>query len=228
MAYARDMNIEAESAIDELQEQLDVQDSLVNSVHRRNIATLDFLDEVSSLSERVASNNSPSHSRRSVSALKCLENSLLYQQDRLYADLHRCTEDITALLLAEHENTSDSVSIINDVTTKPIEAEVGALLAVVIYELVQNSILHAFIGRPLGNFIKISVQAVDRPAESSVHYRLAVNDNGVGLPEDFLQARHGGAAVVELIANRLGGNLVCPDSDGSEIILTFNRSAFEA
>ena len=228
MAYARDMNIEAESAIDELQEQLDVQDSLVNSVHRRNIATLDFLDEVTSLSERVVSNNSPSHSRRSVSALKCLENSLLYQQDRLYADLQRCTEDITALLLAEHENTSDSVSIINDVTTKPIEAEVGALLAVIIYELVQNSLLYAFIGRRLGNFIKISVQAMDRPAESSVYYRLAVNDNGIGLPKDFLQATHGGAAVVELIAKRLGGNLVCPDSEGSEIILTFNRSAFEA
>ena len=228
MAYARDMNIEAESAIDELQEQLDVQDSLVNSVHRRNIATLDFLDEVTSLSERVANNSSPSHSRRSVAALKCLENSLLYQQDRLYADLHRCTEDITALLLSEHENIANSVSIINDVTNKPIEAEVGALLAVVIYELVQNSLLHAFTGRPLGNFIKISVQAMDRPVESSVHYRLAVNDNGIGLPEDFLQARQGGAAVVELIANRLGGNLTCPESDGSEVILTFSRSAFEA
>jgi ligand-binding sensor domain-containing protein/two-component sensor histidine kinase len=223
-----DMNIEAESAIDELQEQLDVQDSLVNSVHRRNIATLDFLSEVTSLAEPVVGHNSPSHSQRSVSALKCLENSLLYQQDRLYADLHRCTEDITALLLSEHGSTSDSVSIINDVTTKPIEAEVGALLAVIIYELVQNSILHAFTGRPLGNFIKISVQAMDRPAESSVHYRLAVNDNGIGLPADFLQARQGGAAVVELIANRLGGNLVCPQVDGSEVILTFTRSAFEA
>ena len=228
MDYARDMNMEAESAIDELQEQLDVQDSLVNSVHRRNIATLDFLSEVTSLSEQVVGHNLPSHSRRSVSALKCLENSLLYQQDRLYADLHRCTEDITALLLSEHGSTSDSVSIINDVTTKPIEAEVGALLAVVIYELVQNSILHAFTGRPLGNFIKISVQAMDRPVESSIHYRLAVNDNGIGLPEDFLQARHGGAAVVELIANRLGGNLVCPQNDGSEVILTFTRSALEA
>jgi ligand-binding sensor domain-containing protein/two-component sensor histidine kinase len=228
MAYARDMNIEAESAIDELQEQLDVQDSLVNSVHRRNIATLDFLDEVTSLSERVANNSSPSHSRRSVAALKCLENSLLYQQDRLYADLHRCTEDITALLLSEHENIANSVSIINDVTNKPIEAEVGALLAVVIYELVQNSLLHAFTGRPLGNFIKVSVQAVDRPAESSVHYRLAVNDNGIGMPDDFLKDKNGDATLIELIANRLGGNLTCPESDGSEVILTFSRSAFEA
>ncbi len=228
MVYAREMNLEADHAIDELQEQIDVQDELISSVHQRSLATLGFLEDVSDLSDRASGDpHNKSHTRRSIQALICLENSLLYQQDRLYADLHRCTEDITSHLLTEHETDINSVSIINDVTPKPIDAKVGVLLATAIYELVENSLAHAFRDRPMGNFLKISLEAVDRPAASVVDYKLTVNDNGAGLPEEFTQVKGGGMAVLKLISEKLNGSVQHADNSGSEVSLQFSTAMLE-
>ncbi|MEP1472011.1 MAG: two-component regulator propeller domain-containing protein [Halieaceae bacterium] len=227
IAYAREMNAEAESAIDELQEQLDVQDALVNTVHRRNIATLDILDSLNQVSESVIEEAKQTHSQRSIAALKSLENSLLYQHDHLYADLHRCTDDITNSLLAESDPNGGSISIINDVTNKPIDAEVGALLSIAISELAHNSMVHAFTGRALGNFIKITLQVTEQPDQGSAHYKLSINDNGIGLPDNFLNAATEGVRILTLIRDSLNGELSRPGGTGSEVILTFTKTSFE-
>ena len=138
-------------------------------MHRRNIATLEILSSLNQTPEGILKDASAAHSRRSIAALKSLENSLLYQHDHLYADLHRCNDDIKTSVLAEGKSNSESISIINDVTNKPVDAEIGALLAIAISELAHNCFVHAFSGRTLGNFIKITLQVTEHPEQNSAH-----------------------------------------------------------
>ena len=222
-AMAKKMNMEAEHALDELQEQLEVQDSLLSAVHRRNVSSLELLRDISAMADRGNAAEGLSHSQRSISALASLEDALLHQQDRLYADMHRCAEDVAAKLLDLHQQEVTSISFINEVSTKPVEAGIGSLLAVAIYELVDNAVLHAFKTRALGNYIKVALNISAPQGSSSNQFELSVSDNGEGVSEEIFPQESGGAAVINLIAEHLNASLKVSSENGMVVTLSFSQ-----
>jgi ligand-binding sensor domain-containing protein/two-component sensor histidine kinase len=227
MTMARKMTMEAEYALDELQEQLEVQDSLLSSIHSRNVSGLELLRDISSRADHGSGSGTQSHSQRSISALASLEDALLHQQDRLYADMQRCVEDIAAKLLEQHQEEATSISVINEVSVRPVEAGTGSLMAVAIYELLDNAIVHTSKARAFGKYIKIALSISEPQGSSSRLFELSVSDNGEGGSEEIFSQTSGGAAVITLIAEHLNASLTVSSENGMVVTMVFSQPSSE-
>jgi PAS domain S-box-containing protein len=84
-------------------------------------------------------------------------------------------------------------------------------LGTVVTELVMNSLKHAFRGRPEAGEIRVSLRSERR------HFRVSVEDDGVGLPEGLDVAptsSFGFRLVRRLVESQLGGKLTIGSSPG--------------
>jgi two-component system, sensor histidine kinase PdtaS len=102
-----------------------------------------------------------------------------------------------------------------------LPSDVATTLALVINELVQNSVLHAFSDRDKG-VVEISFGYNGRSV------RLRVSDNGIGIAASGIEDRKGhlGMKIVEtLVQDNLGGLLsISSDDRGTEVQITFPLS----
>ena len=140
----------AERADDEMQEQLEIHDELVKSVYRHSVATLNLVSEVirikgSWLSEDDAQEVTDGNIKR-VDALALLEDCLYYQNELLLADLNKFTDIIVSRLLKDSPTLEETVTTINEVSSRALPFEQASPLAIAMYELLENAIQHAFEG----------------------------------------------------------------------------------
>jgi two-component sensor histidine kinase len=96
-------------------------------------------------------------------------------------------------------------------------------IGLIVTELVINAFKHAFVGEPDAGLLVVAYEA----AETS--WRLAVSDNGIGIPEGRLGldgATHGwGTVVVEALAKRLGARVeVVSNPKGTTVSITHPRN----
>jgi len=101
-----------------------------------------------------------------------------------------------------------------------LPSEQASSLALVINELIQNSIEHGFIGRPEG-LIGVDI------ATNQETYRIEIYDNGIGLPADFsTQASKSlGLQIVRtLIEDDLGGTFELYADKGTHARITIPRT----
>ncbi len=105
-----------------------------------------------------------------------------------------------------------------------VPSDVVTRLAVVLNELLQNTVDHAFPDDLLlveGRVCLVEI-LLSRDAE---HIRMMVRDNGVGVPDDFDSSSQGGLGVSivrALATSELGGEIVMrrrSDSAGSEVLI---------
>ena len=105
-----------------------------------------------------------------------------------------------------------------------VPSDVVTRLAVVLNELLQNAVDHAFPDDlPLveGRVCLVEI-LLSRDAE---HIRMTVRDNGIGVPDNFDSSSHGGLGVSivrALATSELGGEIVMrrrSDSAGSEVLV---------
>jgi hypothetical protein len=110
------------------------------------------------------------------------------------------------------------VSFVVDGHVGDLPGDLATPLAVVLNELMQNAVDHAFParddGRPVEGRVRVSLQ---RTADDLV---VVVADDGVGLPAGFdLEASSGlGLSIVHtLVASELGGSLTLRDDSGTRV-----------
>ena len=221
--------IEAEErADDEMQEQLEIHDDLVKSVYQHSVSTLNLVrDFIATKGAHRSDENALELTQASVSrveALALLEECLYYQNEVLLADLNKYTNIITTRLLKYAPGGQETITTINDVTSQPIPIGQASPLAIALYELLENSIQHAFESAAGAHYIQISFGP---GGPEGAGYRLVVQDNGAGIPAniDLLSAQTPGFAVVAAMAERLGGALSFETENGTLIAITFPRDA---
>jgi hypothetical protein len=126
-------------ADDDMHEQLEIQDELVKSAYRHNVATLALVNDMISrqghhLVDEQAQAATQGNIKR-ISALSLLENFLFYQTDNLLANLHTYAEALVSELLKDAPLERESVTTINEITPSLIPVSLASPLAIVIYEL---------------------------------------------------------------------------------------------
>ena len=113
------------------------------------------------------------------------------------------------LLLPRASVDPTTISTINLATNALIPAPVATPLAIILYELVDNALKHAFTDESAANFIQISLEL--KPATSSAADTLTVvvQDDGIGLPSrvNVHAAQSKGFGVINALCSRLGGKL---------------------
>jgi two-component sensor histidine kinase len=183
---AREMSATADQAMEDMQEEVEMQARLLENVTSRNVATLSWIAELvdrqaDTLPDALSSELAKVSLER-IQAFVCLEHALQYRHDRVLADLRSFTDECSALLLSRRSG-GNAVTLINEVTETLIDAEHAARLATVIYELLTNALNHAYADRQYGNFLRMALE-ISRTADAEVmNASITVEDNGVGLPE---------------------------------------------
>ncbi|WP_162884019.1 triple tyrosine motif-containing protein [Chromatocurvus halotolerans] len=219
---ARERTIAADSALDEMQEQLEAQDSLVRNIRERNIATFDTVAKIiQHRSDYVPDELSAEIMRGScthVHALALLERSLKYYNDSLFADLHAFTADCLSDLSVAHEH-SGSVTTINEVTSELISAENATLIGILIHELLSNAFQHAFPENSHARYLRVVMSYEDASADGSVKVRLKVQDSGSGIPEGIISELPG-LSLVRQVVDHYRGVMEVASSNGTVITIT--------
>ncbi|MGB1142678.1 MAG: ATP-binding protein, partial [Halioglobus sp.] len=157
-----------------------------------------------------------------------LENSIHYFADNPTADLNAFTNTILSQALDESPVPPHSVVTINDVTETPIPTAAASPLAIILHELIENSIKHAFSAEGDVHYLQVRLAQKTAVEMGHYHWELQVIDNGVGLePGEHKQGR--GLQVVHSLVKSLGGRIEIETGHGTHITvrLPLHRGATE-
>jgi len=147
-------------------------------------------------------------------------HEFLSQQDAEIIDVAEVAKNILDLVIQNMLEPGFNLQTIFNGETVILPSEQASSLALVINELIQNSIEHGFVGRPEG------VIGVDI-ATSQDNYRIEIYDNGIGLPPDFNQqaSKSLGLQIVRtLIENDLGGTFELYADNGTHACIIIPRT----
>jgi ligand-binding sensor domain-containing protein/two-component sensor histidine kinase len=179
---ATQMHATAEQAMDQLQEELVQEQNLVANVHAHTINTLRIITKL--LDQQACSIQDETileafrDNQQRLRCLVMLQDNLIYSASGLDINLHRFIETLLTSLLKNTRTQSFEIIPINDTLNNQMPASVGIPVALIINELINNSVRHAF-DPPLGvHGVKVSLTE----NQSQSGWLLEVSDSGVGLP----------------------------------------------
>ena len=199
---------------DDLQEQYELQDRLLQSVYHHNTSTLKLVSDcISSQSHSI-----PDHiyreaiesNTRRVDALAVLEDCIYYQGDEILADLRKYVDMIIPVLLRAAPVRAETVTTINDISARLLPVELASPLAIIVFELLENSLHHAFEPGSSANYIHLVSETEISDADDDVElYGLNIRDSGLGIPGniDLNALETSGLAIVQSLVTRLSGKL---------------------
>ncbi len=219
-------NNATEKAVDDLHDQLDYQDELVKAVYQHNVNTLDLvrdcINRESHGRPEFTTRKATVNDMNRVAALTVLEDCLFYQNETLLADLHKYTELLLVKLIDESVIPAERVITINAVSQRKLPVAVASPLALVLYELLENALTHAFSVDSPVNYLEIEMDWPERNGKPGDDMVLVVRDSGVGLPEGFSPEMAGssGLAIVALLATELSAELEFSKGQGTSVSLT--------
>jgi two-component sensor histidine kinase len=214
---ARDTAFRAQ---DDLQESHDFQDQLVMANHRHHLSTLSLIRRCLNPSAEMSSANE--HLSRCLKAMELLEQSYYFQGGSLMANLHSYTDELTGLLLRTAAVDSSAVTFINTVSPSLIPAEIASPAAIILYELLDNSLQHAFSDGSPANYVQIGLEISSENNGSLQLMRIMVQDDGIGIPGhiDVSGGDSMGFNIIDSLCDHLGGTFSASNSNGCLVEVT--------
>ncbi len=227
LKQANELQRVADRFADELQDQIDFKSKLTDSIHSYNKQLLYWAKFCTdSTVEYEAGMSGLAHDRIMfrLGVLDIVHDSLYYQGERLYANLHTCATMLVNKLCADHPAAGSRLTAVNDVPKELIPAAQAVPLAIILAELLDNSLTHAFAGTSAACFVRFSVTIAPGPGSGSDQVRLVYQDSGDGIPAglEFDSPESAGFAIIGHAANRLDCELTIGEQDRSMVIGSFD------
>jgi ligand-binding sensor domain-containing protein/two-component sensor histidine kinase len=222
----KDMFEAENKADDDMQEQLELQDELIHSAYQHNLTTLALVGDCISIQRGnepdVVVRGLNNGNAKRISALSILEDCLYYQAGGLVANLQKYTDAVLSILLRKSPLSPETIITINEIPSRLLPAKLASPLSIVIYELLENCVQHAFEKESPANYIHITMapEPADKPLAR--YLKLSVRDSGIGIPHcmEDLATENSGIAIAQSIVNKLGGTLQFSGTSGTTISLT--------
>ncbi len=136
-------------------------------------------------------------------------------------DINKFVEMSIAQLLKDSPTDPETVVTINEISGALIPAPVCSVLAVVLYEVLDNCAQHAFDSESPVNFIRLKLEESRDPITADHIYELSVGDSGAGIPTDLFKSPQqgtGAAIILALLAEFDGKAKVLDEPDNSVVV----------
>lgn len=205
------------------EKELLIKSAVIQEIHHRvknNLQTIASLLRLQA--RRTDSPQVKAALRESVNRILSISvvHEFLSQQDAEIIDVAEVAKNILDLVIQNMLEPDFNLQTIFNGETVILPSEQASSLALVINELIQNSIEHGFIGRPEG---LIGVDIATNPGA----YRIEIYDNGIGLPANFSSQKSkslGLQIVRTLIEDDLGGTFELYADQGTHARITIPRT----
>ncbi len=199
-----------------IQEALEDRETLLREIHHRVKNNLQVISSLLSLQSRTTKDQTVlsaiSEGRTRVEAMALIHQNL-YQEDNLVGvDLPHYIEKLSGNLLTTYQIDSKNINITQDITPLTIDVDTVVPLALIINELISNSLKYAFNNRKKGRIhILINRKAAD--------LLVSVRDDGIGLPADFQidQSHSLGFKLVRSFVAKMKARLEIKSQSGTSI-----------
>ena len=147
-------------------------------------------------------------------------HEFLSQQDEEFIDVAEVAKNILDLVIQNMLEPDFNIQTVFNGETIILPSEQATSLALVINELIQNSIEHGFVGRHEG---VIGIDII----QDEKNYRIDIYDNGIGLPDGFSPQSTSGSLGLQivrtLIETDLGGSFQLYSQNGTRACITIPR-----
>ncbi len=177
---ARDMTITATLAMDDLQDQLEVENRLVDNLRKHAANNYDMVDEFLTLELEelygAEIDDSLSRVRQRLHCLKALESSVYFHLDLIKVNFRDAVDRAFAEVLKTNPHPSAELVLANECSEKLVTVEVAAPLLLLAHELMLNAVLHAF---PESEGIECVIVNFQQDGDGWI---LELSDTGCGLP----------------------------------------------
>ncbi|MEX2552756.1 MAG: sensor histidine kinase [Actinomycetota bacterium] len=195
--------------------QLQRQEAVVREVHHR---VKNNLQTIASLL-RIQARRLPSEAKRELEeatrriAAIALVHETLSRESGQHVDFGTVAGRLVEMVSQALIDPDRKVEIEVKGDPGKLHSDLATPLAVVLVELIQNSVEHAF--KHSGGCVEVSME------RSPQRLRMTVHDDGAGLPQDFRPTSTGlGLQIVrELVETELGGVLTMESDQGTKVVV---------
>jgi ligand-binding sensor domain-containing protein/two-component sensor histidine kinase len=206
---AKLMSKTAMRAMDELQEQLNIEHRLVGNLRKHAGYTIDTIEELLAL-ETEGLQDEQAHkaierTRQRLHCLKALESAVYFHGETLKVIFRDAIDKIFAQVIEDTPPLECELVLANEATEEMISIDLAMPLVVLVHELILNSVLHAFEKSRGVECLLVKFSSPDR----GQNWILELSDSGCGLPGsvDPNNPVTGGMTLVNRIVTNEGGKL---------------------
>lgn len=219
-------NLQLEQKVEERTEELRVKNKqnemLLGEIHHRVKNNLQTITSLLSIQQRKLKDSESvkviQDSKNRVIAMGLIHEHLYQNASFAEIDFKNYVKELIDALLKTY--TSSKIGIEISIPTIKIDVDNAIFLGLIINELVNNSIKHAFDGAE-NPFLQVSI------FESAQEMVLMVKDNGTKEDVNFNSSKSFGWKMVNSICQKLGGRLEVDNSNGLSIQVHFNSDLVE-
>ncbi|MEQ8801078.1 MAG: triple tyrosine motif-containing protein, partial [Haliea sp.] len=227
LKQANEMQRVADRFADELQDQIDFQSKLTDSIHSYNKQLLywaRFCTDTTLEYEPGATELAHKRVRFRLEVLDVVQDSLYYQGERLYANLHDCAARLASALCSSHPQVCNRLAVVNNVQQELVPAAQAIPVAIILAELFDNSLTHGFDAERSSCFVRFSVTFTANPGANSDTVSFIYQDNGIGIPPGlaFESPESAGFAIIKRAGEELGCELAIGREDRSMVTASFH------
>jgi PAS domain S-box-containing protein len=152
-----------------------------------------------------------------VRAMALVHERLYQSEDLARIDFAGYVQDMTSHLLRSYRGESRGIRLVSRVKGVSLDVDAAIPCALIINELVSNSLKYAF---PEGQNGEIGVSLVEK--DGSIV--MTISDDGIGLPDatSFETSDSLGLQLVHSLTDQLGGTVVCKTDSGTQFEIRFS------
>lgn len=214
-------SIERKQAEEQIKESLKQKEILLNEIHHRVKNNLQLISSLLRLQSKNIKDNKILDIFRAnqnrIRSMALIHEKLYKSKDLIRIDFSDFIGKLTAPLLSIYRNEMQDIDLKLEVEDIFLDVNKAIHCALIINELVSNSLKHAFRGRKKGEIrVKMEVDEEDE-------YTLIVSDTGNGLPEgfDFRKTETLGLQLVMDLTSQLDGKIELGRGKGAEFNIVF-------
>ncbi len=212
--------LEQKLTLEELEQTLGEKETLLKEVHHRvknNMAVISSM--LSMQSAQIEEEAMRAKFEESLSRVKSMAivHELLYQSEHLEeVQFEPYVDQLLDHLRQTFEPDQLNLTVETSIDDVAVDLDTAIPCGLILTELFSNTLQHAFPGRDRGT-VEVRFERYDR------EYRLSVEDNGVGVPEDFdpQQTDSLGYDLIQaLVGSNLQGDLTIDSTEGGGTTVT--------
>ena len=222
--YSKDISYEKKNQ-ERLKAIIHEKDSLLKEIHHRVKNNLQIISSLLSLQmefvDDLKSYELFRESRNRVKSMAMVHEKLYIYDKMSHIDFYDFTEKLISELLALY-STNNQITKKIRVDSVQISIYTAVPCAIILNELISNSIKHAFPHGRLGE-LEVILSKVNDDLE------LIVKDNGVGFPEDvdLKKPKTLGLQLVNILVKQLNGRIELETNHGTSFKITFKNLLVE-